>query len=157
MIGRQLAALALFGTTASAVPGNQEARDLAQLVVAIDAAEPVSPQSLRALLGVTLRCDNDHHCDGGPLVLQGTRIGHVDLRHWKGGSILIFEDLSGDCVRAEAIAIDTRFSFPMNDCTDGMICLYRSTARRWGRLSLGVPRDLNAPECVRSVVFNGGH
>jgi len=150
---KQFAALALLTGTASAAP-MQDRRDLPQLVVALDAAEPLSVGALQTILGITLSCNNDHHCSGGPVTLAGTRIAGVDFRHGEFGSILMLEGLEGSCLNPESIAIDAPFGAPMNGCTDGVLCRYRTAPRRWGNLHLRMPDDPGAPQCVQYVVLN---
>lgn len=124
------------------------------LVDALDRTEPIDRQRLEHLLGRPLECvhEDGADCAAHDVALGDAKIGDLDFRIRDRGSILILSAFS-PCVPVDALK--ARYG-PLDfgpGCTDGVICIYLTAKRSWGKLSIGLGEDVSAP-CARSIVLD---
>jgi hypothetical protein len=153
-----LAGLAIVSLVTCARPP-ERTRQLVEFVAALDRAEPIYPAALAGLFGWKPRCtapaDNGRvDCDAHDFDVAEVKIGHMDFRSGKFGSLLILEPLEGDCLAVGAF--DQRFGQGTDSsfCTHGVSCIGRLYRRTWGGLILDLGRDSSATICVKSVTLN---
>jgi hypothetical protein len=149
----------LVGFTAAMLPGvatsQERPRHFLDLVAAIDKIEPVSLESFEGLIGRHLQCrhfpDGQIDCDDRQgLNVSDVKVGRIDFRLGaKRGSILILEDLTGECVRLADV--DMRFGKGqvMQGCADA-ICYGSQHLRSWGQLIANM-KDNPAADCASSI------
>lgn len=153
---RHLALLGLSLLSGASEHGGKQKADRPSLLVLVselDAAGPLDRQKLERIAGIAVPC-GDAGCGATGLRLADVEIGRITLYDQPRGTMVIFEDLHGGCVAGEDFARRFKLGPPESNCTDGVICIYRAAERRWGRLSIGLPEDENAPQCIRSVILD---
>ena len=144
-------------TQAFSAPAEQ-VRNFVDFVVALDQAQPVDRATLESHIGRTLECKQYPNvertdCDARDIDFFGVKVGYVDFRSTRLGTLLILDRLSGDCVPVDQL--DKRFGEGYFDssCTDGVVCIYKYYKRNWGKLSAGLGGDRSAP-CAKLLVMN---
>jgi hypothetical protein len=152
----------LIGLAAAMLPAvataQERPRHFLDLISAIDKIEPVTLESLEGLIGRHLQCqhfpDGPIDCDDRQgLNVSDVKVGRIDFRLGaKRGSILILEDLAGDCVRLADL--DVRFGKGqiMQHCADAT-CYGSVHLRSWGQLVANMG-DNWAAECARSITLS---
>jgi hypothetical protein len=155
---------ALFCTFAFAGPSdsasaakraNSKTSAVVELVARVDREGPIRLDWIKRMFGAAVQCDGDSertYCEGIKVTVGGVKLSKVDFRQTELGSLLIL-DFNEQC--ASVSELRARFSWQSveNGCTDGAICMYAETKRRWGKLSVGLP-DKPSSTCAKSVIFD---
>ena len=128
---------------------------IGQLVDAMDQAEPLDRRTLESLLGRQLPCSLGSRidCEAHDIVLGEEVVGDLDFRSTRLGSILALTGFGKTCVSTKTLMDRFGPGALEQSCTDGVICMYWSAKRSWGRLSVGLPDDLKS-DCAKSVILN---
>jgi hypothetical protein len=127
---------------------------VAELIAAVERAEPIDRDQVEHLIGRELHCEDIGDCEARDIPLAGVTVGYLDFRHGPKGSLLILKDFSGQCVSVDALLRRYPPNNLINGCTDGHTCMYWEISRRWGKLSIGVPDDPAPARCATSIVMD---